>query len=161
MHAHCTSARELGMGPDTDPRDWFRLLRQQQNVQGYQYTYARRLVKALQSGEFRILYTENYENDYGQLGVEFVCEYKGRKFYLSENKTEEPSSIERLIKVLKFEEGFDRKKQLIWPNRRGEECLYLEVWFGAQWFKFHTPIRHGPADEFHDVILRVIGASVQ
>jgi heterodisulfide reductase subunit B len=42
----------------------------------------------------------------GQPGVEFVCEYKRRKFYLSENKMEKPSSIKRLIKVLKFENGF-------------------------------------------------------
>jgi hypothetical protein len=149
------------MNPNTDPREWFRLLRLQQSVQGHQYVYARRLVRAIQSGEFHVLSTENYENEYRQPGVEFVCEYKGRRFYLSENKTEEPSSLQQLIKVLKHEDGFDRNKKLIWPNRRGEECLYLEVWYGAQWFKFHTPIRHGPEDEFYDIILRVLAITAQ
>lgn len=124
-------------------------------VQGYQYVYARYLVRAMQTGEFRVCSTETYQNEYRQTGIECTCEFRGRRFYLSENNTDQPSTVPRLIKVLKNENGFDRAKPLIWPNRRGEECLYLEVW-DVNWYKFHTPTKNSPDDEFSKLIVKVL-----
>ena len=124
---------------------------------GFRYSYARKLKKALLSGEFRILSSEPYQNESFQWGMEYVCEYKGRKFFLSEARTDEASDALYFLRALGDTKDISQQKPLIWANRRGEPCLYLEVWYLSRWHKFHTPIFHGPLDdEFVDLIRQAI-----
>jgi hypothetical protein len=123
--------------------------------EGFKYVYARQLRAAMNSGEFQIISFENYRNEYGQPGVEYVCEYRGRRFYCSESRTEEPSQVSRFIAVLKDEENI-LDKQLIWPNRKGEDCLYLEASYREHWYKFHTPMRSIFKDEFDELLMNVL-----
>ena len=125
---------------------------------GYRYTYARKLRRTVLSGEFTIVATEEYENEWGQPGVEYICEYRGRRFYCSESRTELPSTLQHFAKVLSDQNDISTKVPLIWPNRFGLECLYLEVWCYGRWYKFHTPMSvDSPQDEFKQLILEVMG----
>ena len=66
--------------------------------------------------------------------------------------------MKHFAKVLSDQNDISTKPPLIWPNRFGQECLYLEVWSYGRWYKFHTPIPHGPLeDEFSKLILKAQG----
>lgn len=119
---------------------------------GFKYVFARKLKLAMETGEFRLVSFESYENDFEVPGIEYVCEYRGRRFYFSESKSEVSCDVRRFIKVLSHPKDFSPSKPVIWPNRHGEEGLYLEVWPpGGQWYKFHTPMRTSQSDEFSEV----------
>jgi hypothetical protein len=122
---------------------------------GYQYVYARILRAVIETGDFHIISCEEYKNEVGQPGIEYVCEYRGRRFYISESQTQRLSSEKHFSNVLKNENGFDMRKPLIWPNRYGEDCLYLEAWYVGRWYKFHTPMKGAPADEFQKLISQI------
>ena len=125
---------------------------------GYRYAYARKLRKAMLSGDFAVISTEPYLNEKQQPGVEYICDYRGRRFYCSESATPTPSSVTQFVKALDDQRDISITVPLIWPNRRGEPGLYLEVWSFGRWYKFHTPLKHGPVqDDFADLATKVAG----
>jgi hypothetical protein len=129
------------------------------SIDGYRYLYARKLQKALKSGEFRILSSEPYVNELGVKGMEYTCAYRNRRFYLSESPTQEPSDITYFLKVLSNQNDISTSKPLIWPNRWKQECLYLEVWSFGKWHKFHAPLAGSNVeDEFFTLIAEVLEA---
>jgi hypothetical protein len=105
---------------------------------GFQYVYARKLVAMMRSGKILIIHHENYVNEKGLPGIEYVCTYGDRRFYFSESRTELPSQIQRFIRVLSDTNNILIKKPVTFLNRHGELGLYLEARSGSQWFKFHT-----------------------
>jgi hypothetical protein len=111
---------------------------------------------AIHTGDFRIISSGEYTNEFGQPGIEYVCDYRGRRFYVSENRTEQASTVQHFARVLKDQNEIDARKPLIWPNRFGEDCLYLEVWSYGRWYKFHTPMKNAPADEFGTLITKIV-----
>jgi hypothetical protein len=125
-------------------------------ISGFKYLYARKLRRAMQEdGQFMILYDEQYiSRTSGEPGIEYICTHRGRVFFLSESKTHDPSPVKRFVHVLR-DDGNIKEKPIIWPNRRGEEGLYLEVTYLNRWYKFHTPIRKGPEDEFAAIAAEV------
>lgn len=121
--------------------------------EGFRYSYHRKLKRALASGEFKIVHSEKYKNARHEEGFVYVCQYKGREFYLSEQLTEKPSDVSYFLRVLGDHKDISATPPLIWPNEHGEPCLYLEVWYLSRWHKFHTPIFKGPLDdEFVELI---------
>jgi hypothetical protein len=123
---------------------------------GLRYVYARKLRNALKSGDFRILHADGYQNGYGENGVEYVCEYHNRQFFLSQSRTEEPSDAAHFEMVLRDPKEVSTTVPLIWPNRRGQPGLYIEVWSFGRWYKFHTPLRKGFNDEFALLVERAM-----
>jgi hypothetical protein len=95
--------------------------------QGFQFVFARKLASAMKTGEFMMLSSKDYVNDDGQPGIEYVCEYRGRKFYCSESKTQETSTILKFAKILSNPAHISTKKWVLLPNRVGEDGLYLEA----------------------------------
>jgi hypothetical protein len=120
---------------------------------GLRYVYARKLRKVLTSNQFQILFVEEYVNEQGQMGMEYVCDYRSRRFYCSESKTDLPSNVAQFEMVLRDPKEVSTTVPLVWPNRHGEPCLYIEVWSTRHWYKFHTPLKCGPLDdEFSDLV---------
>ena len=125
---------------------------------GLRYVYARKLRNALKSGAFQIIKTFDYQNAYGERGIEYVCEYHSRQFFLSESLTEEPSDVDHFEMVLRDPKDVDTSKPFIWQNRYGQPGLYIEVWSFGRWYKFHTPLRKGLSDEFAELVEKALAA---
>jgi hypothetical protein len=126
-------------------------------VSGYRYVYSRRIRGALESGDFRIGPPKPYENEFHEAGIEYECDYRGRQFYISQGMCDEEITVTVLKKVLKDDSHISTKVPLIWPNKLGQDGLYLEAWYLGRWYKFHTPIRpiqHG--DEFTELVTTIV-----
>src|SRR6266404_7505629 len=124
-------------------------------ISGFKYLYARKLRRAMEDGQFMILYDDQYISyTTGEPGIDYVCTHRCRVFSLSESKTHGPSPVKRFVHVL-LDDGNFKEKPIIWPNRRGEDGLYLEAAYLNRWYKFHTPIRKGPEDEFASIAAEV------
>src|SRR5437899_1456903 len=84
----------------------------------FRYVYARKLRKAMETGNFRFVESKSYNNELGEPGIEHFWLYERRRFNFSENQTEQPSGIQDLVRILKNESGIDHNKNF-WKNRNG------------------------------------------